>query len=149
MSRNIDIIRVDESHLGDLTPLFDAYRVFYRQPSDFQASRAFLTERIRLNESVIFLAYVNGKPAGFTQLYPTFSSATIQRFYILNDLYSDPDNRGLGVGKALLDAAKELVLESGMKGLALETENFNPAQKLYEREGWEKDEEYLHYFWKA
>jgi GNAT superfamily N-acetyltransferase len=72
----------------------------------------------------------------------------MQRFYILNDLFTSPEFRGSGIGKALLDAAKELVKDHGMKGLALETELANPAQTLYQREGWKKDEEYLHYFWK-
>lgn len=145
----MEIIKADIDSLELLAPLFDAYRVFYRQPSDLQASRHFLEERIKLGESVIFMATIDGVPAGFTQLYPTFSSATMQRFYILNDLYTDPKHRGKGVGKALLDRAKALVIERNMKGLALETELQNPAQKLYEREGWEKDQEYLHYFWKA
>ena len=149
MRKEIHICRVDRSRLDDLAPLFDDYRVFYKQPSDIQACRSFLEERIELNESVMFLAYVDNTPAGFTQLYPTLSSITLQRFYILNDLYTSPHFRELGVGKSLLDEAKNLVLKCGMKGLALETENFNPAQKLYEREGWEKDVEYFHYFWKA
>lgn len=148
MNKSITIHRVNSGHLELLTPLFNAYRIFYAQQSSPAASKAFLKERIDLKESVIFLALINGQAAGFTQLYPTFSSVTLQRFYILNDLFTSPEFRGYGAGKALLDAAKELVIDQGMKGLALETDLTNPAQKLYEREGWEKNEEYLHYFWK-
>ena len=35
------------------------------------------------------------------------------------------------------------------KGLALETAKANPAQRLYEKLGWKKDLEHLHYFWIA
>ncbi len=131
-----------------IAPLFDAYRVFYEQPSDLNAARLFLKERLSQDESVIFLALHNGKPAGFTQLYTTFSSVSLQPFYILNDLFVSPDYRKLGIGEALLNHAKKHCIVQNYKGLALETAEDNPAQTLYERLGWEKDEAYFHYFWK-
>jgi hypothetical protein len=68
MNKPITIHRVTIEHLALLTPLFNAYRVFYSQQSDPEASKAFLKERINLDESVIFLALINGQAAGFTQL---------------------------------------------------------------------------------
>lgn len=131
-----------------IVPLFDAYRVFYEQSSDFDASRSFIKERFLNNETVIFLALENDDPVGFTQLFKTFSSASLQPFYILNDLFVSPEFRKKGVGETLLDHAKSFCQKQGFKGLALETAANNPAQKLYERLGWEKDEQYFHYFWK-
>ena len=84
---------------------------------------------------------------GFTQLYPTFSSVSMQRFYILNDLYVLPTLRGQGIGESLLNAAKDLAKANNWKGLALETAVDNPAQKLYERLGWERSDDFYHYFW--
>ena len=54
--------------LDDLAPLFDGYRQFYGQRADLAAARAFLSERLRRNESVIFLASADGMALGFTQL---------------------------------------------------------------------------------
>lgn len=136
------------SDLDLIAPLFDAYRVFYKQPSDLDTARAFLKTRLAQNESVIFLAIRDGKPSGFTQLYLTFSSVSMQPFYILNDLFVIPEFRKKGIGEALLNHAKEFCKSKNYKGLALETATNNPAQKLYERLGWEKDEDYFHYFWK-
>ncbi|MGB5821933.1 MAG: GNAT family N-acetyltransferase [Saonia sp.] len=135
--------------LPQLVPLFNCYRVFYRQPSDAQAAKAFLQDRIRNNESIILLALYGNKAVGFTQLFTTFSSVSLQSVFILNDLYVDKAYRKKGVGEALLNAAKIHCTKKRYKGLALETSVDNPAQKLYERLGWEKDSYCFHYFWKV
>jgi GNAT superfamily N-acetyltransferase len=144
----INIIKAKIDNLSELVPLFDAYRVFYQQVSDVKGAEAFLNDRIKLSESEIFLAFVGSTAIGFTQLFPTFSSVSMERSYILNDLYVVPDYRGKGVGKQLLNFAQEWTRQKGYKGLALETASDNPARKLYEKEGWTEDEGYLHYFWK-
>ncbi len=136
------------SDLEHIVPLFDAYRMFYEQKSDVESARRFLTERFANDESVIFIALENGEPVGFTQLYKTFSSVSLQPSYILNDLYVAPQYRKNGVGEALLNQAKNHCQEMGYKGLALETAVDNPAQKLYERLDWKKDTGYIHYFWR-
>ena len=134
--------------MEQIAPLFDAYRVFYGQQSDLGAARTFLKDRFLKDESVIFLAFEKTAPVGFTQLYRTFSSVSLQPSFILNDLYVVPESRKKGIGEALLNHAKSYCGASGHKGLSLETAVDNPAQKLYERLGWEKDEAYFHYFWK-
>ena len=145
----IRIITAEKDHLALLAPLLDKYRVFYEQDSDIQIALDFLRERIDKNESVIFLAFYNDQAVGFTQLYPTFSTVSLQPTYILNDLYVDKAVRGKGIGEALLERAKKQCREMNYKGLALETAVDNPAQQLYERLGWEKDSHCFHYFWKA
>lgn len=138
------------AQLDSLAPLFDGYRVFYKQESNLEAAKAFLTQRFQQEDSVIFLALDDGgKGMGFTQLYPSFSSVSMQRTYILNDLFVAPNHRGKGVGAALMEHAKQFALEAGSKGLTLETAIDNPAQKLYERLGWVKDVEVFHYTWTA
>ncbi len=143
----MEIKKATISDLELIAPLFDEYRVFYEQESNLDAARSFLKERFTNNENVVFLALENGNPCGFTQLYKTFSSVSLQPFYILNDLFVLPEFRKKGVGEALLSHAKDFCKKRGYKGLALETAADNPAQKLYERLDWEKDEAYLHYFW--
>ncbi|MEO0900742.1 MAG: GNAT family N-acetyltransferase [Bacteroidota bacterium] len=136
-----------QADIERVVPLFDAYRTFYEQPLDTEASRFFLNQRFVQNENVLFFALENNQALGFTQLYKTFSSVSLLPFYILNDLYVDSNHRNKGVGKALLEHAKQFCENKGFKGLALETALNNPAQKLYENLGWELDKSYLHYFW--
>jgi ribosomal protein S18 acetylase RimI-like enzyme len=145
----ITIRRATIQDIEAIAALFNAYRVFYEQVSDIDKARAFLEARLTQNQSVIFLAEKTGRAVGFTQLYPIFSSVSMQEMYLLNDLYVDVNERKQGIGEQLLVAAQELVRVNGFKGLSLETASDNPAQKLYERLGWQKDDEFYHYFWKS
>ncbi|NQY93226.1 MAG: GNAT family N-acetyltransferase [Campylobacteraceae bacterium] len=145
---NITIHKAQLSNLEEVSKLFDAYRVFYKQKSDVSLALDFLTQRLENAESVIFYAKNDhDEYFGFTQLYPTFSSVSACSTWVLNDLFVTPNSRGLGIGNKLLDKAKEFAQEKNAKGLALSTAKTNEkAQKLYESLGYEKDNEYLHYF---
>ncbi len=145
----ITIKKASEEELHQIAPLFDAYRVFYGQMPNETAALAFLKERFEKKESIIFLAYENHIAVGFTQLYTTFSSVSLQATLILNDLYVIKANRNAGIAKSLLDTAKIYCRKNNYKGLALETATDNPAQHLYEELGWKRDVHYFHYFWSA
>lgn len=132
--------------LDMLVPLFDGYRKFYRQASDMEKAKAFLENRILKNESVIYIAFAKAIPVAFTQLYPIFSSVSMQSMYLLNDLYVDASYRGQGIGTALITKVKQRCINEDQKGIALQTETSNPAQKLYESLGFKKDPD-LYYFW--
>jgi GNAT superfamily N-acetyltransferase len=141
--------RAELADLGGVAELFDAYRQFYGQRSDVAAARAFLDERLRRGESVIFLAISDepeGRQLGFTQLYPSFSSVSMRQLWILNDLFVRPDIRRGGVGRRLLERARQWAIETGSKGLTLATAVTNQdAQSLYESCGWKRDDEFHHY----
>jgi GNAT superfamily N-acetyltransferase len=134
------------SDLDVLIPLFDGYRCFYRQPSEPDRIRKFLLDRFERNQSVIFIALNRGTPIGFTQLYPSFSSAALAPIFILNDLFVDPTARRLGAASALLHAAAEYGRRAGAIRLVLSTEVTNaPAQSLYEKLGWKRNTEFCAY----
>jgi GNAT superfamily N-acetyltransferase len=143
-------VQVRQATMADieaLTPLFDGYRQFYKRASDLDGARAFLTDRLERGESVIFLALLDdGTPAGFTQLYPIFSSTSMQRRWLLNDLFVALEARKAGVGRALLTRAQAYAQETHARGLMLQTavDNF-PAQRLYESLGWERDNDFYVY----
>jgi GNAT superfamily N-acetyltransferase len=144
---DIRIVRAGRNELDDLVPLFDGYRQFYGQRSDLAAARVFLGDRIERDESAIYLAYTKPREAaGFTQLYPSFSSVSLKPLWILNDLFVPYGVRRGGVGRALLERARQHALETGAKGLILSTAVTNkPAQTLYESRGWKREEEFLQY----
>ena len=144
---DIPIVRAERKDLDDLVPLFDRYRQFYGQRSDLAAARAFLRDRIERDESVIYLAYTKPREAaGFTQLYPSFSSISLRPLWILNDLYVRSDVRRGGVGRALLERARQHAIETAAKGLVLSTGVTNKAaQTLYESCGWQRDDEFFQY----
>lgn len=148
MERELRVFRASLDHLDALVPLFDDYRSFYEQKRDVEGARVFLEERMSTNESVVFIALYAGTAVGFTQLFPSFSSVSMQRLWILNDLYVVREWRGRRIGERLLEAASNLARTSGAKGVQLETAVVNvSAQRLYERYGYERDTEFHHYAW--
>ena len=146
MTSQLEILRAGVDDVEAIAPLFDAYRQFYKQPTDPDRARAFVAERLTRHESVIFLARGGGIDHGFTQLYPLFSSVNLGKAWLLNDLFVAPSSRGLGVGQALLEQARRFGEESGAVSLMLETATDNlPAQRLYERLGWIRETEFYTY----
>ncbi|WP_260260207.1 GNAT family N-acetyltransferase [Vibrio intestinalis] len=146
----MEIVKAKIDNIDVITPLFDSYRVFYGQESNPDVAREFIQSRISNNESVIFLALDDeGNALGFVQLYPSFSSVSAARTWVLNDLFVADNARRMGVAKKLMNAAKEMALETEVKGLALETADSNVnAQKLYESLGYERESGTYHYFLK-
>ncbi len=130
-----------------ITPVFDAYRVFYEQPSDPERAAAFLRDRLSAGESRVFYAIDDaGKPVGFMQLFASFSSVTTCRIWILNDLYVAESLRGSGIGKALLARSVELAKETGARRVVLSTAHTNKrAQRVYERFGFVMDTVFRQY----
>lgn len=143
---NLAVTQACLADLDALVPLFDGYRQFYGRATDPAGARQFLLDRFNHGESVIFMVSCNGVPVGFTQLYPSFSSVSMARVFILNDLYVTEQGRRQGVAKALISAATDFAKTVGAARLSLSTAITNrPAQTLYSAMGWKQDEQFLHY----
>ena len=129
--------------LNQLSILFAQYREFYQQPYDPDASREFLEDRLRNEESVIFIILDKNDYTGFTQLYPSFSSVGMSKIWILNDLFVSAGHRQKGVAQLLIRHVAEYCRKSGRKKIGLSTayNNFN-AQKLYEKLGFIQEDFY-------
>lgn len=143
---HVRIIRATIDDAARVGALFDAYRQFYGEAPDLAGAVAFITDRLRLDQSAIYLALAHDAPtrtdapAGFTQLYPSFGSVAMRRIWVLNDLFVAHEYRRRGVGPLLILAAERHGRETGAGALSLLTRHDNgPAQRLYERMGWAKD----------
>jgi GNAT superfamily N-acetyltransferase len=136
----VTIRRATVADINIVAPLFDAYRQFYGQRSDPEGARRFLQDRLQREESIVFLAFEGEAAIGFTQLYPSFSSASMARIFVLNDLFVSPEARRGGTGSALLRAAADYGRRAGAVRLTLSTELTNTtAQSVYEENGWKRD----------
>lgn len=144
----MEIRKAGLADLESLVSLFDAYRQFYRKPSDVDGVRNFLHNRIAREESVIYIAWNDMNIAmGFVQLYPSFSSVSMKRLWVLNDLYVDSKFRRQGVGQKLIVEARNLADQTGASALMLETEVTNTqAQNLYEKLNFKKSIDYFVYY---
>ena len=139
------IRRAKKKDIEELSVLFDKYRIFYKQRSDVENARSFLKKRMKRKESVIFVAEERDELIGFTQLFPIFSSVSMKRTWLLNDLYVNEKARGMGAATKLLDATKDFGTETNSKWLILQTaaDNFT-AQKVYEKNGWVRETDFFY-----
>jgi GNAT superfamily N-acetyltransferase len=140
--KSIIIRQAIESDVDAVAEIVKRYRDFQGVTSqDMAHIQAFIRERIVSSESVILIA-IHEKSnviVGFAQLYPTFSTVSLRRQWLLNDLYVDKEERNSGVGSALMEAIKER-FRGKAKGFILVTEKTNiEAKRFYNKHGWKTD----------
>ena len=143
----IEVRRAVDADLTQLAGLFDLYRQFYRAPADAGLALEFIEERLQRSDSTILVAVADDSTlVGFTQLYPTLCSVSAARILILYDLFVAGHARRRGVGRALLEAARQHAEQSGAVRMELATATTNhAAQRLYEDLGWIRDTEFYRY----
>lgn len=136
-----------EQHLQCAAELFNHYRIFYEQESDFSACYAFIKNNFENKRSKLFLLFDDaGKAVGFSQLYPTFCSISMKPYYYLSDLYVDKSCRQNGYAKYLMSFLTEHFTAEGAQRLTLDTATTNTiAQHLYESLGYEQETVYITY----
>ena len=117
------IFKAEQWNIEVLAPLFEAYRLANGMSENPDRTLTFLTNRIRFNESMFFVAVnENSQAIGFVQLYPRLSSLQLQRYWQLTDIYA-----------ALISKAKEFVRYTQSNRLVAELSQ--TQQNILEREG--------------
>jgi ribosomal protein S18 acetylase RimI-like enzyme len=143
----MNIKKISMKELDDLVLLFDQYMVFYNQPSAPDKYREYLTERLKKDEATVFIAYsLKNEPVGFVLNYHSFSSVSLGKIIVLNDLFVVSSHRKQGIANGLIDCSFKLAKSSGSIRVDLSTDKDNfSAQALYEKIGFVKDTEYFSY----
>jgi GNAT superfamily N-acetyltransferase len=143
------LIKIDQAtieQLKDVAFLFNQYRIFYRQPSDLDSAQKFIRERLQQQDAFILLAMENEQPVGYTQLFPSWSSVSMERIWILNDLFVLQNKRNQGIAKALMKKAEDHAKSTQAVRMILATEVTNKiGQNLYESMGYRQFDDFYHY----
>jgi GNAT superfamily N-acetyltransferase len=108
-----------------------------RPPSwDERRAAIALRQAIDSHDCAVILAEEgDGRPVGFCTAYQDLHSVRFGYRAWVEDLAVHPDHRSRGVGKALLDAAKNWAGERGATHLELDSaETRTDAHRFYERE---------------
>ncbi len=146
----MQIVRAYPRHLSLVAPLFDQYRQFYGQPADRDGARQFIAGRLDRGDSAIFLAIegTGGREAGLglVQMYPLYSSIAMKPSWLLNDLFVATEARRHGIGRTLMERARQHAMETRACEIVLSTGVSNSsAQALYESLGYKRDAEFYQY----
>ena len=142
-----EIIKANVNHIKQVGELFDLYRQFYKYVSNINDSTNYISERMKNNESIIFIATNKQKEAmGFVQLYETFGSLDLGKIIILYDLYVKKDHRKNKIGRQLMLKSHEYAKKINAKRIQLSTATDNfIGQSLYESLGYVKDADFYTY----
>jgi GNAT superfamily N-acetyltransferase len=127
-----------------LAVLFDQYRQFQGQAGNLSAARSFLAERFDHGESIVFIAIAGSAVVGFAQLYPSYSSVSLSRVFILNDLFVLEAVRGQRIASQLLSAVESYAWSFGASRVTLNVARTNvSAQQVYTARGWKQDDQFF------
>jgi ribosomal protein S18 acetylase RimI-like enzyme len=130
-----------------IAALFFQYHQFYQVPSSLAQCQDYLAARLAANESIIFIAEQDNQVLGFTQLYPLFSSLSMQRIFVIYDLFVVESARRLGLAEKLMQAVEAFARSENASALMLETAHTNTkAQALYEKLGYQRENEFYTYY---
>lgn len=105
---------------------------------DFEAELASLPGKYALPHGVLLLARdAQGNPIGCVALRPSDSGCEMKRLYV------SPHDRGMGLGKALMNAIIEEAKRIGYQQICLDTlPSMVEAISLYEKNGFERTDAY-------
>lgn len=88
------------------------------------------------NAAQVFLAEYEGEPVGFALFFENFSTFIGRTGLYLEDLFVDPDKRGLGIGKALFQAVAVEAERRGCQRMEWTCLDWNtPSINFYRRMG--------------
>ena len=118
--------------------LFTAYLVFYEASVGEDVYRTTFARLLADDpwQPKGLIAEVDGRPAGLVHYLFHSHTWRVERITYLQDLYADPEVRGAGVGRALIEAVYRVADAEGAPGVYWTTQHFNEtARRLYDRIG--------------
>ena len=130
--------QLSESDKDSWRALFDAYNAFYGRIGETALAPAIIEttwRRIFDSQEPVFclVAWQDGALVGFTHYLFHRSTTSIEPSCYLQDLFTVPEVRGQGVGRALIEAVYEKAREAGAARVYWQTHESNAAaRKLYD-----------------
>ncbi len=147
MSDELQIKIAQPDDFEKIGEVFNLYRQFYEKESNIEACKNYIHERLINNEAQIFYIENEKECMGITQLYTTFDSLELSKKIILYDLYVRSEYRNKGIGRMLMNAAKNFAEKKGVTSIELSTSiNNKNAQSLYESLEYQRDTEFYDYY---
>jgi GNAT superfamily N-acetyltransferase len=126
---------------GEVEAVVDAYEWLFAPPGsrpprwDPVRATAALGRAIAAEDATVLVAEHDGALAGICTVYLDLESVRFGARAWVEDLAVDPRRRSLGIGKGLLDAAKDWSRARGATHLELDSaETRADAHRFYERE---------------
>ena len=134
----INLLVADESHTGVVAEMLAS---LFAEVGHTLTAPEIADMFVEIDEdslhSTLLAMNDDGEAVGVLTLVESLALYAGGRIGVINELYVVPPYRSEGVGKILLDAAKELAEERGWQRLEVTTpgEQYEKTLRFYEREG--------------
>ena len=134
---NLAVRPLSEADRPQWEPLWKGYQEYYEVNLDDRTEQ--LWQRLMAHEKdgpFGLVAEHDGDLVGFTHyLYHGHTWSPAQRIYLV-DLFTAPDKRGTGIGRALIEAVYDVADKTDAESVYWLTQDFNKAGRaLYDKVG--------------
>lgn len=130
------------------------YRLVYELTKELMAYHnaldIFTTDDLRFKELIesgflnSFIAFYDGKPAGVMSFFFKLTTFTGRKILYIEDLYAKAELRGNGIGKALINKAKEIAAENDCEQIELKCADWNKTSaEFYGAVGMKNENEWI------
>jgi len=126
---------VNETNLVELLPVIREYQAFYGvEDKPDSVNQSFFSQFGENSEKgCMFLYRQDQKIAGFATIYYSYASTLTAKVAIMNDLFTIPQFRGIGVAKKLIEHCRVVAKQNDCVRLQWLTAPSNrPAQVVYD-----------------
>ncbi len=134
-------VEIRAARVGEEADLLPLYEWLFAPPGlrppqwDERRAEVAMRQAIESHDSAVLVADDGGRLVGLCTAYQDMHSVRFGYRAWVEDLAVDPERRSEGIGKALLDAAKDWARERGATHLELDSGDARPdAHRFYERE---------------
>jgi GNAT superfamily N-acetyltransferase len=144
----IEIRSATEADVGILLGLIRDLAVYEKKPvSIVQATEEDLKrDGFGLNRRFeVRLAFIDGKPVGFTLFFPDYSTWEGRAGLFLEDIFVAETARRRGIGRALMADLAAIALARDWRRINFRVLTWNPAREFYHSLGFAHIEEWLPY----
>lgn len=116
-------------------PLWDGYNLFYERPNFPPEITEVTWARFFDPDEPVFAAVadLDGRTVGLVHYLYHRSTTMIEDVCYLQDLFTAPEARGMGVGSTLIEHVVDEAGKAGLSRVYWNTHEDNPARKLYDR----------------
>ena len=134
-------MQIEKATVNDIPELCQLLAILFNQEAEFKPDRQAQQTGLQAIISnpdigIILLARHKDKVVGMVSLLFSISTALGGRVAMLEDMVVLPEQRGLGIGSALLNAAIKTARDNGCLRITLLTDSDNEtAQGFYEKQG--------------
>ncbi len=138
---------LSEKYIDQFVNVVEEYRKFCGFNVSPKATKDFFKNLHKENKAATFITISEeDEVMGFVNLYPSYSTLSLRKIWILNDLGVSSKFRRLGVAQALIKKSIEFAKETDAIRIELKTAKNNlNAQMLYSEIGFQTDKDNVYY----